>query len=123
MSDPIGPIPYAAHPERNLSVPVDLAALRDMVRQHERRLDRQAVVIGTLAEMLRNLIGAEADQLLACVQAAVADRQTAPPRQCSGCSRPLGAKQAKCIYCGTAAASKTVADYCLENIVGSRPGV
>src|SRR4051812_11237602 len=103
MSDGIGQVPYAPPPERDPNVRMDLAALRDMVRQQERRLDREAAVIAALADVIRELAGTSAEELLSRLRTGIADRQAAPPRQCPGCGRTLGAKQPRCIYCGTPA--------------------
>jgi hypothetical protein len=110
MSDGIGYTPYSPPPDRDPNTRMDLAALQDAVRQQERRLDRQAAVISALADVIRELAGAEADEFLARVRALVAGRRADPPRACAGCGRALGAKQARCIYCGTAAPVESVAD-------------
>jgi hypothetical protein len=79
----------------------DLADLKTTVRQLMVRLDRQALVIGVLKEMLlAGSAAAEDDFLARLAQAAV--KKEADDKVCGKCGKPMSPKHSRCMYCGEA---------------------
>ena len=76
----------------------EVAELKAVVKQLLARVERQALVIGTLKDIVLAEAGLPEDEFLARLQAAVVKRADA---NLSGkCGKPMSAKHVKCMYCG-----------------------
>src|SRR5690348_5673846 len=72
--------------------------LKATVRQLQSRVERQALVIKTLQDVLLAHAGLTEDQFLARLQQAAAEK--ANSNGCRKCGKPMSPKHAKCMYCG-----------------------
>ncbi len=76
----------------------EVAELKAVVRQLQARVERQALVIGTLKDIVLAEADLPDDEFLARLQAAAAKKADA--NLCGKCGKPMSAKHVKCIYCG-----------------------
>jgi ribosomal protein S27AE len=77
-----------------------LAELQETIRHLQSRVDRQALVIQALKEMLLSHGGFSEDQFLEKLQ--LAATQKLDSKKCSKCGKAMNAKHLRCIYCGEA---------------------
>jgi hypothetical protein len=76
--------------------------IKAALRQLEERVDRQAIVIRLLKDMLLAVSGTNQDEFLARLAQAVEKQaaENANPKSCEKCGKPMSPKQSRCIYCG-----------------------
>jgi hypothetical protein len=75
----------------------ELVELKGAVRQLQARVDRQAVVLQAIKELLLQN-GISEERFLKEVEQAVA--QKANDKNCRKCGKAMSAKHTRCIYCG-----------------------
>jgi hypothetical protein len=80
------------------SAATEVAELKAVVKLLQARVERQALVIGTLKDIVLADADIPEDEFLTRLHAAAAKRVNA--NQCARCGKPMSAKHAKCIYCG-----------------------
>jgi hypothetical protein len=76
----------------------ELTELKAAVKQLLARVDRHAVVIEALKDMLLSRCEGGEDEFLERLEHAVA--QKAAGRACRKCGKAMSAKHARCMYCG-----------------------
>jgi hypothetical protein len=76
----------------------ELVELRAAVRQLQARVDRQALAIQVVKDMLLSQPGFSEDDFLARLQRAAA--QKADDKVCRKCGKAMSAKHSRCMYCG-----------------------
>jgi hypothetical protein len=76
----------------------ELVELRAAVRQLQARVDRHALVIQVLKEMLLSQTGVSEDAFFERLEHAVA--QKADDKNCRKCGKAMSAKHNRCMYCG-----------------------
>lgn len=76
----------------------EVAELKAVVRQLQARVERQALVIGTLKDIVLADGPVTEDQFLARLQQAAARKADA--NTCGKCDKPMSPKHVRCIYCG-----------------------
>jgi hypothetical protein len=79
----------------------DLAELKATVRQLQVRVDRQALVLQVLKEMLLAGRAAAEDDFLARLEQ-LAAAQKVEDKVCGKCGKPMSARHNRCMYCGEA---------------------
>jgi hypothetical protein len=84
----------------------EVTELKATVRQLVERVDRQALVIGVLKEMLLAGSAASEDDFLARLAQAVVRK--AEDKTCGKCGKPMSPKHNRCMYCGEARPSELV---------------
>jgi uncharacterized OB-fold protein len=72
--------------------------LKAAVRQLQTRLDRHALVIGVLKDMLLSRSEGSQDEFLQRLERAVAEKDDG--RTCRKCGKAMSAKHKRCMYCG-----------------------
>jgi hypothetical protein len=78
----------------------ELTELKATVRQLTARVDRHALVIGVLKDMLLERNAFTVDEFLDRLEQANAEKPD--PRMCRKCGKAMSAKHTRCIYCGEA---------------------
>ena len=79
----------------------DLTDIKAMLRQITARLDRQALVIQTLKDMLlAGNAAAENDFLGRLAKLTQSVIEKGEGRVCGKCGKPMSPKHTRCIYCG-----------------------
>jgi len=78
--------------------PTEVADLRSALRQLQTRVDRQALVIMTLKEMLIGGIKPTEAQFLE--RLAQLAEQKADSKSCPKCGKAMNPKHNRCMYCG-----------------------
>jgi ribosomal protein L40E len=78
----------------------EVVEIKATVRQLLERVDRQALVIQVLKEMLLAGSAAAEDDFLARLAQAAA--QKADDKVCRKCGKPMSPKHSRCMYCGEA---------------------
>ncbi|HLW66551.1 MAG TPA: hypothetical protein VKS79_14650 [Gemmataceae bacterium] len=77
--------------------------LKTLIKQLQSRLDRQALIIGVLKDMLltgdKKLEQDFLDRLSTAAASKVAEKDVST---CHACGKPMSAKHTKCMYCGEA---------------------
>jgi hypothetical protein len=76
----------------------ELVELRAAFRQLQARVDRQALAIQVLKDMLLSQAGFTEDGFLERPQRAA--EQKADDKACRNCGKALNAKHSRCMYCG-----------------------
>jgi hypothetical protein len=76
----------------------ELTELKAAVKQLQARVDRHAVVVEVLKDMLLAQGQVSEVEFLKRVQDAAAHKGEA--KTCGKCGRPMGAKHNRCMYCG-----------------------
>jgi hypothetical protein len=76
----------------------ELTELKAIVRQLQARVDRHALAIHVLEDMLLSRCDASEDEFLERLEHAVA--QKADGRTCRKCGKAMSAKHTRCMYCG-----------------------
>jgi hypothetical protein len=76
----------------------ELLELKAAVRQLQERVDRHALVIQVLKDMLLSHSGGSQEEFLERLERAVA--QKAEGKACRKCGKALSAKHQRCMYCG-----------------------
>jgi hypothetical protein len=76
----------------------EVAELKAVIKQLQARVERQALVIGTLKDIVLAEADMPEDEFLTRLQAAAAKKVDA--NLCAKCGKPMSAKHVKCIYCG-----------------------
>ncbi|HMF19236.1 MAG TPA: hypothetical protein VKE98_18645 [Gemmataceae bacterium] len=85
-----------------------LLELKTAVKQLQARVERQALIIGVLKDMLIAADKAAEHEFLDRLSAAAASKAAgkADLNACHACGKPMSPKHAKCIYCGEARRSE-----------------
>jgi hypothetical protein len=77
--------------------------LKTLIKQMQARLERQALILGVLKDMLvagdKKLEQDFLDRLNAAAANKVAEKDA---NTCQACGKPISPKHAKCMYCGEA---------------------
>jgi hypothetical protein len=76
----------------------ELTELKDAVKQLQTRVDRHAVVIQALKDMLLSSGELSEDEFLERLEHAV--KQKTEGRNCRKCGKAMNAKHKSCMYCG-----------------------
>jgi len=76
----------------------ELTELKAVIRQLLARIDRHALVIQVLKDMLLSLGQCSEDEFLKRLEHAIA--QKAAGRACRKCGKAMSAKHKRCMYCG-----------------------
>jgi hypothetical protein len=79
----------------------ELTELKGAVKQLLERVDRHALVIGVLKDMLLSRGALNEDEFLDRLEHAAAT-QKAEGKTCRKCGKAMSAKHKRCIYCGEA---------------------
>ena len=78
----------------------EVAELKAALRQLQARVDRHALVIGVLKDMVLSGDGAAEDDFLDRLEQAAA--QKTDGKGCRKCGKAMSPKHSRCIYCGEA---------------------
>src|SRR5437660_1131187 len=78
----------------------EVADLRESLRQLERRLEKQSLVVRALFELLSEKCELTQEELLERVLEVKQQKTTSPPRTCGKCGQVMGPRETRCIYCG-----------------------
>ena len=84
----------------------EVVELKAAVRQLVERVDRHALVIGVLKEMLLEGSATTEDDFLA--RLAQAATRKAEDKACGKCGKPISPKHNRCMYCGEARPSELI---------------
>jgi hypothetical protein len=88
----------------------EVAELRTLVHSLERQLDREAVILSALCEILGPALGESPQALLDRVRRAILERPDAREKKCPRCHQPVPVRSPRCIYCGADRAVESLAD-------------
>lgn len=78
----------------------DINALRQLLVQMDRRIDKQAAVLKAVFDLVATKLGITERDLLEEVARIIRAKTSEENRTCGKCGRSLGDKKTKCLYCG-----------------------
>ena len=78
----------------------DLAQLKDVVARLQRRAEKQSAVLQAMLDVYGPKLGVSNADLLGHIKDAEVVRESTLSKGCTDCRRPMGPRQAKCLYCG-----------------------
>jgi hypothetical protein len=89
---------------------LNLSLLRDKVAELQRRVEKQAVLLRALFELLGEGQGVTEAGLLARFRHVELEKATAEAKLCSQCGRAINQRHNRCLYCGEVCQVKTAFD-------------
>jgi hypothetical protein len=96
------PMPFGTPGERRKldEARGEIATLRDVVAEMQRRVEKQAVLLRALFVVLSERQGYTEAELLDRFRQVEAERASAPAKKCAQCGRAVNQRTQRCLYCG-----------------------